>query len=65
MSVIVKKDDKLYAHLKGSPEKVREHCLPSSIPSNYHEILDFYALNGFRVLAVATKIIDSDELDRQ
>lgn len=57
MSVIVSVNDKIRAHVKGSPEKLRELCTPSSIPSSYHTILEFYSKLGFRVLACGSKIL--------
>lgn len=32
--------------------------LPETIPKNYKDILNQYASNGFRVLAIASKSID-------
>lgn len=43
MSVVVSRDGKIRAHVKGSPEKLRELCTKSSIPNSFHKILDFYA----------------------
>lgn len=42
MSVIVKnlQENTFRLHLKGSPEKLRELCVPESIPSNFHKVLD-------------------------
>merc|ERR1711892_96754 len=42
---------------KGSPEKIEQLCCAESLPSNYREILNGYASNGFRVLAMAGKLI--------
>jgi cation-transporting ATPase 13A3/4/5 len=57
MSVIVKNlnDENFRLHVKGSPEKIRELCKSSSIPNDFHMILDYYAKNGFRLLACATR----------
>lgn len=55
MSVIVGVNGKLRVHVKGSPEKLRELCNPSSIPASFHKILDFYSKLGFRVLACGSK----------
>jgi len=34
---------------------MRELCKPDSIPIDFHEKLNYYAQNGYRVLAMATK----------
>ena len=44
-------------HVKGSPEKIFELCLPDTIPQNFHEVLDFYARKGFRVLAFGVRVL--------
>jgi cation-transporting ATPase 13A3/4/5 len=45
-------------HIKGSPEKVREMCRPDTIPSNFHDVLQKYTENGYRVLAMGTRKLD-------
>ena len=57
MSVIVKyrRDQQYRAYVKGSPEKVAELCIPSSLPANYDAILEVYTNQGYRVIALATK----------
>jgi len=57
MSVIVKNflDSSFRSYVKGSPEKIRELCKDSSLPSNFDEILNIYTECGYRVLALATK----------
>ena len=65
MSVIVQDTDgRLRAFVKGSPEKLRELCLNSSLPKNFHKILDYYAKSGFRVLACASRELDRVYLER-
>jgi len=62
MSVIVKnlQESGFKAHIKGSPEKIRELCKPESVPDNFHHILEKYTESGFRVLACATKSIGAN-----
>ncbi|KAL4505176.1 hypothetical protein ABPG72_016243 [Tetrahymena utriculariae] len=62
MSTIVKRfqvQNEFYRlYVKGSPEKIFELCKPETIPQNFHEVLDFYARTGFRVLAFGIKILN-------
>lgn len=54
MSVIVKNylDGSFRTYVKGSPEKIKELCIESSLPKNYEEILNVYTESGYRVLAL-------------
>ena len=45
------------SYCKGSPEKIKELCNPSTIPINFDEILNSYTTKGFRVLGMAAKSI--------
>jgi cation-transporting ATPase 13A3/4/5 len=58
MSVIVRKEGKLYAFLKGAPEVVFALCTspPSAMIS---DALNGFAKNGFRVIGCAYKLLDS------
>lgn len=62
MSAVVKdmNEAEFKLHLKGSPEKVRELCHPSTIPDNFHSVLEKYTQDGYRVLAVGSKNIGTD-----
>jgi len=62
MSAIVKhlSDTEFKIHMKGSPEKVRELCDPSSVPDNFHSILEKYTEEGYRVLACASKNVGTN-----
>ena len=44
MSVVVRGLDEVMfrIHIKGSPEKIRELCIPETIPTNFHSILETY-----------------------
>ena len=62
MSVIVKNNfnNSIRLYAKGAPEKIIRQCLESSIPLNYDEIYRKYTLQGYRVLACATKLISEN-----
>jgi cation-transporting ATPase 13A3/4/5 len=57
MSVIIKNfaDNSFRSFVKGSPERIKDLCDPSSLPSNFEEMLEIYTQNGYRVLGLATK----------
>jgi cation-transporting ATPase 13A3/4/5 len=59
MSVIVKSsfDDKFRAFVKGSPEKVSELCDIYSLPENFDAVLNSYAKEGYRIIALAGKTL--------
>lgn len=45
------------AYCKGSPESILEICDPSSITSDFENVLLKYSKNGFRVIGCAEKIV--------
>ena len=59
MSVICRNefDDKYRAFVKGSPEMISSLCIKESLPPNYKEVLDIYTKEGYRVIALATKVL--------
>ena len=59
MSVVCRNeyDGQFRVFVKGSPEKISELCLKSTVPSDFVPILNFYTNEGFRVIAVATKVL--------
>lgn len=70
MSVIVKcfhsaHESIFRSYVKGSPERIRELCLSETIPSNFDEILQIYTECGYRVLALATKPLQTNYLKAQ
>ena len=62
MSTLVKNmaEPNILCFCKGSPEKIKELCMKKTIPDNYNEALDTYASQGYRVLALASKVIQMD-----
>lgn len=59
MSVLVEKDQNKFIFTKGAPEVIAEICDPTSIPSNFDELLHKYTHGGFRVIACASKVLSS------
>ena len=43
------------AYIKGAPETLAGLCDPATVPSNYFAVLKHYTLQGYRVLAMASK----------
>jgi cation-transporting P-type ATPase 13A2 len=58
-SVIVRQngDPGAMVFAKGAPEVMRDICTPSSIPSDFDDLLSFYTHKGFRVIACASKYV--------
>ena len=46
---------------KGSPEKIETISDPSSLPTNFHSVLDSYTEKGYRVIALATKLLPANK----
>ncbi|OTF80894.1 cation-transporting ATPase-like protein, partial [Euroglyphus maynei] len=65
MLVIVNdvKKNRLMAIVKGAPEVLKLFCTADTLPENFNEILEQYTSKGFRVLATASKVIDTDNVD--
>lgn len=57
MSVLVKNKrlNEIRCFCKGSPEKIKELCIPNTLPYNYNKILNYYAQQGCRIIALSTK----------
>ena len=62
MSVLAKNliESNYICYCKGSPEKIKELCLPKTIPENFNDELNFFTTKGYRVLALACKNIQMD-----
>ena len=67
MSVITKNVNENFYKVfcKGSPEKLRDLCLPETIPETFNDTLNKYAIKGFRVLAMAFKTIKMSYIQSQ
>ncbi|KAM9844901.1 polyamine-transporting ATPase 13A3-like [Aulostomus maculatus] len=61
MSVVVRKlgEKHMDAYLKGAPEIVAGLCKPHTVPQNFTEILETYTRQGFRVIALACRQLES------
>ncbi|XP_062374478.1 polyamine-transporting ATPase 13A3-like isoform X1 [Sardina pilchardus] len=61
MSVVVRRlgGKHMEAYLKGAPEVVASLCNNSSIPENFTEVLEGYTSQGFRVIALAQRQLES------
>ncbi|EMR10858.1 hypothetical protein PNEG_01004 [Pneumocystis murina B123] len=61
MSVVVKKFNStdMHVYLKGAPEIMKDVCQENSFPEDYDEVLSYYALHGFRIIACATKTLSN------
>ncbi|KAM8953102.1 putative cation-transporting ATPase 13A4 [Pelodytes ibericus] len=59
MSVIVQiiGEDELMVFLKGAPEMVVQFCRPETVPHSFQKELQYYTLQGFRVIALAYKVL--------
>ncbi|PWA17582.1 hypothetical protein CCH79_00011217, partial [Gambusia affinis] len=61
MSVVVRRlgDKHMKAFLKGAPEVVAGLCKPHSVPQSFTETLESYTRQGFRVIALAHRQLES------
>ena len=48
-------DDDVFIYTKGSPEAMLSIFHRSSVPENYHQMLKYYASQGFRILAIGSR----------
>ncbi len=56
MSVVVRgPDNDIWALAKGSPEELRRHCDPKTIPADFDSVLASYTAQGMRTIALAAK----------
>uniref|UniRef100_A0A4X2M375 Cation-transporting ATPase n=1 Tax=Vombatus ursinus TaxID=29139 RepID=A0A4X2M375_VOMUR len=61
MSVIVQEmEGDQMAFMKGAPERVVSFCQPDTVPSNFASELQNYTMQGFRVIGLAYKRLESN-----
>lgn len=58
MSIVAKKKEGYFGIVKGSPEKIQELSLPSTLPLDYVDVLESYAKKGFRIIGLGVKKLD-------
>jgi cation-transporting P-type ATPase 13A2 len=60
MAVITRKisDKHFNVYCKGSPEMIATLCRPETIPIDFNEKLNYYAQQGYRIIAMAYKSLD-------
>ncbi|XP_053774202.1 polyamine-transporting ATPase 13A3 isoform X3 [Desmodus rotundus] len=61
MSVVsrVLGDKKMDAYMKGAPEVIASLCKPETVPIDFEKVLEDYTKQGFRVIALAHKKLES------
>ncbi|MGH0134052.1 UNVERIFIED_CONTAM: hypothetical protein FKN15_011811 [Acipenser sinensis] len=61
MSVVTRLlgEKRMDAYLKGAPEVVASLCKQETVPHNFSEVLEGYTKQGFRVIAVAHRKLES------
>ena len=62
MSVVTRVlgDNHFHLYAKGAPEKLEELCTPQSIPDDFHRQLKHFAMQGYRVIGLAHRILPSN-----
>uniref|UniRef100_G3VHN6 Polyamine-transporting ATPase 13A3 n=1 Tax=Sarcophilus harrisii TaxID=9305 RepID=G3VHN6_SARHA len=61
MSVVARilGDKKMDAYMKGAPEVIAGLCKPETVPSDFEKVLEDYTKQGFRVIALAHRKLES------
>uniref|UniRef100_F7EWX8 Polyamine-transporting ATPase 13A3 n=1 Tax=Ornithorhynchus anatinus TaxID=9258 RepID=F7EWX8_ORNAN len=61
MSVVARVlgEKKMDAYMKGAPEVVASLCKPETVPSDFEKVLEDYTKQGFRVIALAHRKLES------
>ncbi|MBZ3889938.1 putative cation-transporting ATPase 13A3 [Sciurus carolinensis] len=61
MSVVARVlgDKKMDAYMKGAPEVIASLCKPETVPVDFEEVLEDYTKQGFRVIALAHRKLES------
>ncbi|XP_045857946.1 polyamine-transporting ATPase 13A3 isoform X1 [Meles meles] len=61
MSVVARVlgDKKMDAYMKGAPEVIASLCKPETVPIDFEKVLEDYTKQGFRVIALAHRKLES------
>ncbi|XP_049572859.1 polyamine-transporting ATPase 13A3 isoform X2 [Syngnathus scovelli] len=61
MSVVARLlgEKRMDSYMKGAPEVVARHCKTETVPDNFAEVLEGYTKQGFRVIALAHRRLES------
>ncbi|GAB5576555.1 polyamine-transporting ATPase 13A3 isoform X1 [Prionailurus iriomotensis] len=61
MSVVARVlgDKKMDAYMKGAPEIIASLCKPETVPTDFEKVLEDYTKQGFRVIALAHRKLES------
>ncbi|KAK7824532.1 hypothetical protein U0070_021453 [Myodes glareolus] len=61
MSVVARilGDKKMDAYMKGAPEVIASLCKPETVPVDFEKVLEDYTKQGFRVIALAHRKLES------
>ena len=51
-----------FVFCKGSPEKVHDLCIPETIPKDFNSVLESYASKGYRIIALASKLLEDSKV---
>ncbi|EFX85022.1 hypothetical protein DAPPUDRAFT_314488 [Daphnia pulex] len=66
MAVLCKEmeNDQMHFFCKGSPEMIQSLSMPETIPENYNQLLETYTKQGFRVIALAHRLVESQSINK-
>ncbi|KAI4548269.1 hypothetical protein MG293_000599 [Ovis ammon polii] len=55
-------EDHFHVYVKGAPEMLARFCRPETVPRNFPKELRNYTVQGFRVIALAHKVLKMEKL---
>ena len=51
--------------VKGQPPKIIESCSKETIPDNFEDVLNHLTLQGYRIIAMAHKVLKENDDENQ